>query len=193
MATHQCFKNSFFSSNTVKKARDVLGHTLVVHDDAGEHHFKIVETEAYTEDDPASHAHNKRQADGSIKAGRGVTMFGLPGYAYVYLTYGMYHCFNIVSEPDGTAGGILIRGVVALGASNPYAKYNLIGPGRLCRDLNISKAAHNGINLCDATSPLHLLKHKNKLDITVKATPRIGISKATDRLWRFIDTDYLKK
>jgi DNA-3-methyladenine glycosylase len=129
---------------------------------------RIVEAEAYTQDDPACHAF------------RGITprskiMYGPPGFAYVYFIYGMYHCLNVVTEAQGIAGAVLIRALEFDGAN---------GPGKLCRQWQIDKSM-NGLDLLDSESPLWLSRGSLKSDETIEITPRIGISVATDRLWRF--------
>jgi len=130
---------------------------------------QIVEVEAYTQDDPASHAYR-----GPSK--RSAIMFGPPGHAYVYFIYGMYHCLNAVTELDGVAGAVLIRAVKGK---------NLDGPGKLCRELDID-LSHNGLALFDAKSPLYIAPGEAAAESDILATARIGISKAQDRLWRYI-------
>ncbi len=158
-----------FRNSTLEIAPKLLGVNLCRRlDDGTILTGRIVEVEAYTQDDPACHAF------------RGITprskiMYGPPGFAYVYFIYGMYHCLNAVTEPDGTAGAVLIRALEYDGAN---------GPGRLCRQWQIDKSM-NGLDLLDSESPLWLSQGSLKSDETIEITPRIGISVATDRLWRF--------
>lgn len=156
---------NFYNRHVVEVAKDLLGKKFVFGDFQG----IITETEAYRgKDDEASHAF------------RGVTkrskiMFGPPGYVYVYIIYGVYYCLNIVTEEEGKASAVLIRGL-------QLPNIHLNGPGKLCRHLGIGKE-HNGINLIqnEAIYISEGIKVKNPL-----ITPRIGISKAKDKLWRFI-------
>lgn len=158
-----------FRNSTLEIAPQLLGVNLCRRlEDGTLLTGRIVEAEAYTQDDPACHAY------------RGITprskiMYGPPGFAYVYFIYGMYHCLNVVTEADGTAGAVLIRALEFDGAN---------GPGKLCRQWQIDKSM-NGLDLLDSQSPLWLAKGSLKCDETIEITPRIGISVATDRLWRF--------
>lgn len=156
---------SFYSRNTVEVAQDLLGKTLVF----GNFKGIIVETEAYRGlDDEASHASRGPTPRSSI-------MFGEPGYSYVYLIYGMYNCLNFVTETVGVPGAVLIRGLYLPGL-------HLNGPGKLCQYLGITRQ-HNGINL--TTSPDFYVTEGIK-SLPYKVTPRIGIKKSIDKLWRFI-------
>lgn len=159
-----------FKLTTLEVARSLLGSLLCRRFEDGKISTgTIVEVEAYTKDDPACHAY------------RGLTertkpMFGPPGHAYVYFIYGMYHCLNVVTEPDGQAGAILIRSLDGEGTN---------GPGKICRQWSIDKS-HNQIDMTQFKSPIWLAKGESLTDDMVETTPRIGISKATDRPWRFI-------
>lgn len=106
---------------------------------------------------------------------RSAIMFGPPGFSYVYFIYGMYHCLNVVCEEQGQGAAVLIRGV-------RLGDVYLDGPGKICRHLGITRD-HNGLNmLTDQT--LYITEGKPVSKIL--ATPRIGISRAQDRLWRFV-------
>lgn len=147
----------------------MLGVTLVRRQDDGSIlSAPIVEVEAYTEDDPACHAF------------KGITercrvMFGEPGHAYVYFIYGMYFCLNIVTEPAGKPGAVLIRAVGADGTN---------GPGKLCRQWQIDRS-HNGIDLLDSSSCLSI-RPGIKYDASqISVSTRIGLNVAADRPWRF--------
>lgn len=156
---------SFYQQNVTDVAKGLLGKTLVF---CG---FKgiITETEAYRgNDDEASHAF------------RGVTprskiMFGLPGYSYVYLIYGMYCCLNIVAETEGCAAAVLIRGL-------KLPHIHLDGPGKICKYLGIT-TAHNGIHVI-SSDVLYVTEGIEA--VSILETPRIGIKKAMDKLWRFV-------
>ena len=134
----------------------------------------IVETEAYTSNDPACHA-----ARGKTK--RNEVMFGPGGYSYVYFIYGMYHCLNFVTEKNNTPGAVLIRAVEIVECEPKTAN----GPGKLCRYFMIDKN-YNNIDICEENSALIVAKNntqKNKFS-TVQ-TKRIGISQACDYPWRW--------
>jgi len=94
----------FYRRNTIGVAHELLGKMLLVQSDAGFRAGRIVETEAYRGDDPASHSCRG-------KTPRNLPMFGEPGFAYVYFIYGMYEMLNFVTEPKGFPGAVLIRAV----------------------------------------------------------------------------------
>jgi DNA-3-methyladenine glycosylase len=159
---------SFFSRHTTEVAQDLLGQVLVF----GDYQGIITETEAYRGlDDEASHAFRGKTPRASI-------MYGPPGVSYVYFIYGMYYCLNIVTEADGEPGAVLIRGLKLLAPHETH----LTGPGKLCRALNIT-TRHNGIDIV-TSNDFYIATGSSPLSF--KSTPRIGIKKATDKLWRFI-------
>ncbi len=176
---NQALSQSFFQRDTVLVARELLGKHLVCRmpEHAQPIVCKIVETEAYTQDDPACHAY-------AGPKGRGLTLYKQPGLSYVYFIYGMYHCLNVVTEPEGRAGAVLFRALepVQLPAE---VTLNTKGPGRLCKALGITKAEHNEILLTEETSPLYLMEGEPVADDEVITTTRIGISLAQDYPWRF--------
>lgn len=146
---------------------------------------KIVEVEAYDQTDTASHSY------------RGVTprteiMFGPVGYLYVYFTYGMHYCCNIVTGVEGEGSAVLIRAVEPLEGVNiietrrhKIGKEATNGPAKVCQALGINREM-NGHYLGDR--PLRLILKPPVPGSKITATPRIGIKKAVDKLWRF----YLK-
>ncbi len=150
-------------------ARELVGCSLV-NTGLGQA-FEIVETEAYTQDDPACHAYGR-------SSGRAATLYKAPGLAYVYLIYGMYHCLNVVTEAQGQAGAVLIR---ALAGTETYKTH---GPGRLTKALGIN-ASHNEIDLTNPSSSLYLSGYRGQPPGPIVQTTRIGITKATDYPWRF--------
>ncbi len=187
----------FFNRDTVTVARDLLGCRLIcqmpVNVEAAEIQnqsgstpegllatgtvpipFIIVETEAYTADDPACHAYQKPQ-------GRAAMLYQSPGTAYVYIIYGMHHCLNVVTEPEGTAGAVLFR------ALQPPLDSSFLthGPGRLCKALSLTRDDFNGMSLTDATQRLFLSPGASVKDADVIQATRIGITKAVDYPWRF--------
>ncbi len=168
---------SLFKKGTVHIAKALLSQQLWVKSNDEYLKYRIVETEAYTQDDPACHAYQKNK-------GRAATLYKAPGLAYVYLIYGMYHCLNVVTEPEGTAGAVLFRGIEPLRSDYPDHTH---GPGRLTKTLNITKA-HNEISMIKPDSPLLLVQDKPVAEDQITTTTRIGITKATDYPWRFYIT-----
>lgn len=153
---------NFFSRPTAEVARDLLGK-VIVHEGR---RAMISETEAYLPtDDPAAHSF------------AGVTprtrvIFGPPAHAYVYLNYGIHYMLNFVVEPEGVPGCVLIR-----------AAGDFRGPGRLTRGLGIH-LGHYGADLTQGPITVH--EGQNISDANVSITPRIGISKAKEKLLRFL-------
>lgn len=182
----------FYSRPTAIVARELLGKKLVRLYDDGSGKPKrlsgiICETEAYgSKNDPASHAFNGITNRNSV-------MFGDVGKAYVYFIYGMYHCMNVTARAASSeAGAVLIRSLLPLegidimirlcSAKDKSSLAN--GPGKLARALDINRS-HNGLNLADRRSSLHI-EHGIEPK-TVVSTPRIGISRATEKCWRYIN------
>lgn len=176
----------WFARPTATVARDLVGCRLVV--DAGTPGAvvaRIVETEAYLgTGDPASHAFR-----GPTPRSR--VMFGPAAHLYVYFTYGMHHCANVVTEVDGVAGAVLLRAAaVEEGAATVAARRGglrsgaalLRGPGNLCRGLRITRD-DGGIDLVDPASRIHIVRRGATPPITVGT--RVGLRHATDRLLRF--------
>jgi DNA-3-methyladenine glycosylase len=161
-------KRAFFERSSVSVAQELLGKTLVW----GRFSGVITETEAYGgAEDAASHG-----AQGITP--RSAVMFGPPGFSYVYLIYGMYHCLNIVTEKKGCSGAALIRGLHLL---TPEKKL-LDGPGKLCRHLQIT-CAHNRIDLTDFSCGG---VEETGCHPSYDCTPRIGVRKGQEKLWRFV-------
>lgn len=157
----QLLQREFYSGPTIQVARGLLGCALEYKELGG----RIVEVEAYLgKGDQAAHSF------------RGVTprtrvIFGPPGHAYVYLNYGIHYCLNVVAEPEGQAGCVLIRGVEGIGD----------GPGKLTRAMGITLE----LNGCDLTQgPLTIRQGRAPREIVV--TPRIGIRKSMDLPLRFL-------
>ena len=175
-------ERSFFERPVAAVAPDLLGMVLACGDRAG----RIVEVEAYGgADDPASHGHRGRTP-------RNEVMFGPPGHLYVYFSYGMHWCANVVCEPDGRCGAVLVRalaplrGVDAMWADRPKARRArdlCSGPAKLTAALGIT-GDHNGADLLDPASPVNL--HRRGTEPTGWVTSaRIGISAAVERPWRW--------
>lgn len=142
----------------------------------------LTEVEAYRFDDPASHSFGGPR-------GRNVVMFDRPGLLYVYRSYGLHWCANVVCGDVGEGSAILLRAGTVIEGEEPMIKRrgrsaNLTtGPGNLCQALGIDEG-HNGLDLFDTRSPLWLLPGTPPPSIRI--TPRIGISKAIDKPWRFL-------
>jgi len=146
----------------------------------------IVETEAYHQREPGCHAYNG-------EAPRNSVMFGPPGRLYVYFTYGMWHCCNIVCEPDGTAAAVLLRAAQPLpphdGSVEDTPALRLSGPGLLCQGLDLSRV-HNGANLLDRRGDVWLYRPANKQPVPLERTTRIGFSFPDKLRWRFCWRDH---
>lgn len=163
----------------------VLGWVLRCGNRAG----RIVEVEAYGgDDDPASHAFRGRSK-------RNASMFGPPGLLYVYLSYGIHRCANVVCGPPGDASAILIRalepiaGLQDMAADRPRASRArdlCNGPGKLTEALGI-RLEHDGVPLLAPNASVQLVAPAvaDTSVFTIASGPRIGISKAVDRPWRF--------
>ena len=173
---------SLLEGDPVAVAPRLLNLVLVHGDRAG----RIVEVEAYRgEQDPASHAFRGPTP-------RNEVMFGRPGHLYVYFTYGMHFCANVVCRPDGVAGAVLLRaaapleGLEAMRADRPAARRDrdlLNGPGKLCQGLAIDRG-DNGADLL-GRGPIRLLDDGTQPPRRPRRGPRVGITVATDRPWRF--------
>ncbi|MEY2582313.1 MAG: DNA-3-methyladenine glycosylase [Ilumatobacteraceae bacterium] len=153
---------SFFERSSVDVAPDLLSKLLVVNNTFA----RIVEVEAYSSDDPASHSFRGRTT-------RNEVMFGAPGHLYVYFIYGMHYCVNIVNSTEGDAQAVLIRAVVCEGVDAKLTN----GPAKLCRYLGIDMSMNGALADIrdDGTPP----------PASPLITPRIGITKAADwpRRW----------
>lgn len=186
-----CLPTSFYRLPTEAVARNLVGNTLVrtirIKDEVVRLAGRIVETEAYGyDDDPASHARM-----GPTPRNR--VMFGEVGRAYVYFTYGNHFCLNVSARSAKVkAGAILIRAIEPIEGVEMMRKFRPVeeilsltsGPAKLTQALNI-RLALNGVDMTDPTSEIYIEVGKKPENIV--ATPRIGISRATDREWRFVD------
>jgi DNA-3-methyladenine glycosylase len=178
MSSHK-LRRDFFARSVHEVAPDLIGATLLF-DGAG---GRIVEVEAYHHTDPAAHSFGGQTA-------RNAVMFGPPGYAYVYRSYGIHWCVNFVCEPAGSASAVLIRAIEPLegmakmrrrrGVSD--ARLLCSGPGRVCQALGIT-GAHDGLALDRLPFELYAPPPVDKSAISVGS--RIGITKAADLPWRY--------
>ena len=170
-------RRPFFARIVHEVAPELIGAALLIDDVGG----LIVEVEAYHHTDPAAHSFRGRTE-------RNAVMFGPPGFAYVYRSYGIHWCLNFVCEPEGSASAILIRaiepleGLAKMRRRRGLADARLLcsGPGRLCQALGIT-LAHNGLPL-DAP-PFKLIARAGRVEVVTG--PRIGITKAVELPWRF--------
>lgn len=167
----------FFSRSVHAVAPDLIGATLLFDGVGG----RVVEVEAYHHTDPAAHSFRGLTE-------RNAVMFGPPGYAYVYRSYGLHWCLNFVCEPKGSASAVLIRaieptaGLAVMRRRRGLSDERLLcaGPGRVCEALGIT-GAYNGLAL-DAP-PFALFARTGPAEVV--AGPRIGITKAAEKPWRY--------
>jgi len=176
---------AFYARPATVVARALLGRILVRDAPEGRLAGRIVEVEAYRgAQDPASHAYRGRTA-------RNAVMFGPAGHAYVYFTYGMHHCLNLVTGPRGIAGAVLVRALeplIGLGAMKarrgPVPEERLArGPGCVAQALGLT-LEHDGLDLTRAPLWVSDLA-ADRRGFRVAAGPRIGIRVAVERPWRF--------
>lgn len=190
-AFNQIVEPSELARPSTAVAPDLLGCMLVRQLPDGQIlRGAIVETEAYAPGDPAFHAYRRLTP-------RNQVVFGPPGRAYIYLIYGMYHCFNIVTDCDGIPSAVLIRALqlesipAGVEMSRKQKPQRIAaGPGKLCRVLQIDRSL-NGI-LLQPGEQLWLERRQaefqqqiDRQDLTIVQTTRIGISQAVDLPWRW--------
>jgi DNA-3-methyladenine glycosylase len=177
---------SFYDRPVLEVARDLLG-ALVVHEvgGVGSVTIRLTEVEAYAGGhDPASHAFRGPTP-------RNAVMFGRGGHAYVYFTYGMHFCMNLVCGPDGQASAVLLRaGEVVDGHDIARARRGgasdrdlARGPARLTRALGVDRAL-DGADVTRAPSPLRVLRGDRVADDDVRWGPRVGVNAAAELPWR---------
>lgn len=168
----------FFARSVHEVATELIGATLLVDGVGGE----IVEVEAYEQDDPASHAYRGRTP-------RNAAMFGPPGHAYVYRSHGIHWCLNFACREAGRADAVLVRalrpqhGLAAMRERRGLERERSLcsGPGKLCEALAVGRE-HDGRPL--DLPPFELLAGAS--DVAVATGPRIGLSRAAERPWRYV-------
>jgi len=168
---------SFFRRSVHEVAPDLIGATLRFDGVGG----RMVEVEAYHHTDPAAHSFRGQTE-------RNAVMFGPPGYAYVYRSYGIHWCLNFVCEPEGSASAVLIRALEPTAGLSTMRRRRGVtdprllcsGPGRLCEALRISHR-QNGFALDEP--PFELFARSDAVEVV--AGPRIGITKAVNEPWRY--------
>jgi DNA-3-methyladenine glycosylase len=167
----------FFARSVHEVAPDLIGCTLLVDGVGG----VIVEVEAYDHEDPASHGFRGRTE-------RNQSMFGAPGHAYVYRSYGIHWCLNLVCEEDGVAAAVLLRALhpthdlERMRARRGADDLRLLcsGPGKLCQALGVN-GGHDGLPL--DRPPFELLAARTSADVV--SGPRVGITQAAELPWRY--------
>jgi len=177
----------FYLQDTIDVAQSLLGKVVARHLPTGETLSGIiVETEAYLTGDPACHAYRGRTP-------RNATLFGPPGHAYVYFTYGMHMMLNLVCAPEGIAEGVLIRALEPVEGIETMRQNRggiadvrqlTSGPGKLAAALEITRQEFDGRDVTDPQSDLQVLPNDYPPFETVTTT-RIGISQGVDLPWRY--------
>ena len=168
----------FLARSVHEVAPDLIGVTLLVDGVGG----TVVEVEAYDQEDPAAHGFRGKTA-------RNASMFGPPGHAYVYRSYGIHWCLNFVCEPEEVASAVLVRSLEPVKGLDEMRRRRGLederllcaGPGRLCQALAITRE-HDGLPLDEP--PFRLLPRTE--DPEIATGPRIGITQAVDRPWRYV-------
>lgn len=176
-------EQAWFQRDAPVVAPDLLGKVLCAVVDGEVCSGRIIEVEAYMPDDPASHTYNGRTA-------RNATMFGPPGHLYVYLSYGMHQCANVVTGDEGNGQAVLIRSIAPLAGVDVMRRRRgdrpdrvlADGPGKLCQALGID-ARHDGIDL--RTGSVCILDDGTARPAAPIVGPRVGITKAAETPWRF--------
>ena len=183
----------FFRQDTVELARKLLGCLLVHRTSDGVAGGMIVEAEAYVGAvDKACHAYRNRSERTEI-------MYHDGGYAYVYLIYGMHYCFNVVTGPSGEGNAVLVRAlepVIGLDLMRKRRQTNQLqnlcsGPGKVCQALAVTKEQY-GLDLCDPSCPLRLVRFRSIPDDRITSSPRINVAYAEEAAawpWRFYVKD----
>jgi DNA-3-methyladenine glycosylase len=181
---------AFFARHAVEVAPELLGCVLEHQTPEGLVVVALTEVEAYAGNtDPASHAYRG-------KTQRNAVMFGPPGHAYVYFTYGMHFCVNLVCLLEGSASAVLLRAGAVIegedlararrtkGAAGVAARDLARGPARLCQALDIDRSL-DGADVCAADSPLRIGASTRSRSEKILSGPRVGVSSAAEIPWRF--------
>lgn len=173
-----------YARDTRMVARDLLGAKLLRNEDGHQTGGWIIETEAYLgSHDLASHSRHGRTQ-------RNDSMWGPPGHAYVYFTYGMHWMLNLVTESDGEPGAVLVRAIYpdeglqrirARRGSQPFVRLT-DGPAKLCQALDIDRQL-DGVDLCAASSAIIVTRSLRVPDSSVTIGPRVGLNN-TPEPWR---------
>jgi DNA-3-methyladenine glycosylase len=177
--TRSRLPRSFFARDALVVAPQLLNKVLV----AGPCEGRIVEVEAYRSDEPAAHSFRGPTPRTGV-------MFGPAGHLYVYFSYGMHHCANIVTGPDGDGQAVLLRavrplaGIELMSERRSGRKQLADGPGKLCQAFGLD-LADTGRDLC-TNGDLCVVDDSTPPPDVVLTTPRVGITKAVDLPWRYL-------
>jgi DNA-3-methyladenine glycosylase len=171
--------SDFFARSVHEVAPELIGVTLLVDGIGG----RIVEAEAYDQEDPASHGYRGRTE-------RNASMFGPPGHAYVYRSYGIHWCLNLVCEGEGVANAVLIRALEPTYGLDEMRKRRGVddprllcsGPGKLCEALAVTRE-HDGLPL--DRPPFELRPREGSVDVVTG--PRVGITRAAELPWCYAE------
>ena len=178
-ATTRALRTDFLARSVHEVAPDLIGVTLLVDGIGG----RIVEAEAYDQEDPASHGYRGR-------TDRNAAMFGPPGHAYVYRSYGIHWCLNLVCEGEGIASAVLIRALEPAYGLDEMRKRREVddprllcsGPGKLCQALGVTRE-HDGLPL--DRPPFELRAREDQVEVVTG--PRVGITRAAELPWRYAE------
>lgn len=182
-------QRGFFDRNVLDVAQDLLGQVIEHRTEEGLVAIRLTEVEAYDgPNDPGSHAYRGRTA-------RNAVMFGPPGFVYVYFSYGMHWCMNLVCGPDGRPSAVLLRagevidGLELARDRRPTAKNDrdlARGPARLTAALGVDRSC-NGVDACARSAPLRLRRRRTGelAALPIRTGPRVGLAAAADRPWRY--------
>jgi len=190
----ELFDRHFYAASASQVAPDLLGHYLLRRIEGTWCGGIIVETEAYIKDDPACHAYIGGK---TLHTPRVKVLWGRPGHAYVYVIYGMYHCFNVACCPEGMAEAVLVRaispthGLDVMQQQRPVKALRQLtnGPGKLCAAMAMDRTL-DGEDLCDGKSEVIIAKNPERESIiadpgSIAIGPRIGLNVAADWPLRF--------
>ncbi len=179
----------FLHKSTLEIAQNLLGKVLVYHSPKGLLKGLINETEAYSQDEPSCHAFQGKRTR------RNEVMFWSAGHLYVYFTYGMHYCINVVTAEAGCAEAVLIRSLIPLEGEdimlhnrNGNKKHLADGPAKLAQAYGLNKS-HNGLNLLAKDARIYL-EDLGFLPEGIQQTARIGIRKAVELPWRFYSSSF---
>ncbi|MFL5939911.1 MAG: DNA-3-methyladenine glycosylase [Gaiellaceae bacterium] len=178
-ATTRALPAEVFARSVHEVAPALIGATLLVDRVGG----RIVEVEAYDHEDPASHGYGGRTE-------RNASMFGPPGHAYVYRSYGIHWCLNLVCEGEGVANAVLVRALEPTHGLDTMRERRRLedprllcsGPGRLCQALGVTRE-HDGLPL--DRPPFELLAAEEQVEVA--SGPRVGITRAVELPWRYAE------
>lgn len=198
------FNRKFYEASASVVAPELLGHYLLRRIDGKWCGGVIAETEAYIKNDPACHAYIGGKV---LHTPRVKVLWGRPGHAYVYVIYGMYHCFNVACCPEGMAEAVLVRAVIPTHGLEMMEQNRVVsqprqlanGPGKLCQAMSMDREL-DGADLCDLNSEVIITKNPERESMvaglgSIAIGPRIGLKVAADWPLRFglKDSEFLSK